>query len=956
MTIRLSRLAILCFAGVMASLQVAGSGSGESPALRLLEQNCLECHNSKTKKSGLDLSRLESALEGGTKGPALVPSHPESSLIYSMVEGGLMPLTGPRLGAEDLRIMHDWIKAGAEWETILGQDQEAKRTPASQWWAFTPLQTLKARVAPIQGIPENWNKSPIDRLVFERMAKHGLRPRAPAERRILMRRAYFDLIGLPPKPEEVQHFLNDTRDEAYAAMLDRLLASPQYGERWGRHWLDVARFGESDGYEQNHLRANAWPFRDYVIRSFNEDKPFNQMILEQLAGDQLAVGNPAVEVATGFLVAGPHDTVGNDNKEGQLQQRADDLNDMITATASGFLGLTIHCARCHDHKFDPILQTDYYQLRAIFEGVRHADRIWMAPSKRDRVLRKKSTLKSALAETKARLENLDEEAKPLIERARDEFFKDFRKPVHSRGTEETFEPVGLRFVRLKILATNKGRPPVIDEFEVWTAGPESSNVALSSAGTEIRASSVRKSETEPEIYNPELTIDGKFDRFWYSGEPGAGVLTLKLEQEARVTRVVWSRDRVGAYDPEILENIVTEYLLEGSLDGESWFTLGDSRGRIPLIEAERQSLLFAAFMPESKRTLREQLLNKRTQLQESLAAIKETRAYIGEFEQPEEPTRLFERGDPMKPAGVVSPASPSTLEHLLSGFKLDPSAPEGERRLELARWIADDGNALTVRVLANRVWHYHYGNGIVSTPSDFGAGGQGPTHPALLDYLAGRLQLLGWRLKPLHKEIMLTATYRQSSDADEAAEGVDAEARYLWRFPPRRLEAEAIRDSILAVSGQLDPTMEGLGFRLYKYTVDNVATYVPQEDYGPQTYRRGVYHQSARSVKGELLGEYDCPDSALPAPRRVETTSPLQALALLNNRFVLDQARAFAERVRRESQGENVENQVTRAFQLTLNRSPEAEELDRAVRLVQEHGLVMLCRALFNLNEFLYVM
>jgi hypothetical protein len=309
----------------------------------------------------------------------------------------------------------------------------------------------------------------------------------------------------------------------------------------------------------------------------------------------------------------------------------------------------------------------------------------------------------------------------------------------------------------------------------------------------------------------------------------------------------------------------------------------------------------------------------------------------------------------MKKGDVTPPASLSTLEKLLPRFDLDPTAPEGERRLALARWIIDDRNALTPRVLANRIWHHHFGRGLVSTPSDFGFNGERPTHPQLLDYLAHRLQLYGWRLKPFHKEILMSMTYRQSSEYSEQFAGIDSDARYLWRFPPRRLEAEAIRDSILAVSGKLNDRTGGPSFRLYKYTVDNVATYLPLREFDEQTYRRAVYHQAARSVSVGLLGEYDQPDCSAAAPKREVSTSPLQALTMLNNEFMLTQARFFAERLQREV-GESAEDQVRRAYLQAFGRLPEDEEQAASIDFVQKHGLLLFCRAIFNASEFIHVM
>ena len=369
----------------------------------------------------------------------------------------------------------------------------------------------------------------------------------------------------------------------------------------------------------------------------------------------------------------------------------------------------------------------------------------------------------------------------------------------------------------------------------------------------------------------------------------------------------------------------------------------------------KRLLLFAVFSDKEERHW-EELEERLRVARRSLGALDEpARAFLGRFEQPEEPSFVMVRGNPMDRGDTVSPRSPSVLGAMLDGFELAADAPEGERRLALARWIASDENALTARVIVNRIWMHHFGRPFVRTPSDFGINGGEPTHPDLLEWLAQRLiNEHGWRLKPLHREIVLSATYRQAGAFREDAAKVDRDADYLWRFPPRRLGAEEVRDAILAVSGALDRRMGGPGFQLYRYTVDNVATYYPIEEFGLDTYRRSVYHQHARSVKAELLGQFDCPDSALPAPKRVSTTTPLQALALLNNAFILDQARYLAERSAADAGGDR-DGRLKRIWRLAFSRPPEPEELAESRRFVSEQGWELFSRAIFNSNEFVYV-
>ncbi len=923
----------------------------ERAGTTILAQRCIKCHNSEKLSSGLDLTQRVSALRGGDSGAALVPGAAQESLLFEKVRDGEMPPKEP-LPARERQALRDWIAAGAPWSEILKPAVQPRAE--ADWWSLQPLQDP----APpsMEGVPEAWTRSPIDRFVFAHLREKGLEPSPPADRRTLIRRATYDLTGLPPTPEAVAAFVADSSPEAYSRLLDRLLSSPHYGERWGRHWLDVVRFGESHGYEQNHLRANAWPFRDYVIRSFNADKPFDQLVLEHLAGDQVGAGDPDVEVGTGFLVAGTYDTVDIDNIEGMLQQRANNLDDMLSTTIATFMGLTANCARCHDHKFDPILQRDYYRLQAVFAGVVHGEREVATPEKKAQRDAAAAEISAALEDVTGKIEALETEALKRAEGRRDELLSDLRPPVSSRGTEERFDPVRARFVRMEVHKTDRSSA-TIDEFEVWSSGDSPQNVALLSAGAQASARATRSSDGDTSFYSPTFAIDGEFGQAWISGERPQAQLTVALGSEHVINRVYWSRDRLGGFTGVFQGGVPVKYAIEVSLNGETWERVADSYDRVPPRENLVREVLLDRVLSDDERLQLADLRARREEVEKARAALpKIPRAYVGRFQQPTEPVHVLIRGNPMTKGDVVRPGSMSTLASVAPAFELDGEAPEGERRLALARWISQDANPLTPRVLANRVWHYHFGRGLVATPSDFGFNGAPPTHPKLLDWLARRLHVLGWRLKPLHKEIMLSMTYRQASDVRTDAAQVDRDALFLWRFPARRLAAEEVRDSMLAVAGTLDRSMGGPGFRLYRYTVDNVATYLPLTTVDESTFRRSVYHQHARSVKVDLLGEYDCPDSALAAPRREVTTSPLQALTLLNGDFVLRQAQAFAERVEREVGGSEPVQQVERAFVLAFGRPPMADELERSVEFVKAHGLFVFCRALLNANEFVYVM
>ena len=497
----------------------------------------------------------------------------------------------------------------------------------------------------------------------------------------------------------------------------------------------------------------------------------------------------------------------------------------------------------------------------------------------------------------------------------------------------------------------------MDELEVWTEGPSPKNVALDINGAKSSAETTRSPAGDSSVYSVHHINDGKFDKLWISDEQGKGRVTIELPKIEHISRIVWSRDRLGPTLGSRVFFVPTKYTFEVSLNGKHWKQVVTSSDRLPYSKGDRAELFLMSIFRTEEQDEWNSLKDRKVKLNKDLKALpKLPSAYIGHFKEPEEPTRLLKRGNPMNKGEVIASGSLSAFKSLLPEYRLDPRAPEGARRLMLAQWISDNRNSLTARVLANRLWHYHFGSGFVDTPSDFGFNGSPPTHPMLLDWLARRIHHHGWRLKPLHREIMLSATYQQASFNNQEFIRVDNESRLLWRFPPRRLEAEEIRDAILAVSGKLNLEMGGPGFRLYKYTVDNVASYYPLESSGKEVYRRGVYHQTARSVKDDLLGLYDCPDSTVPTPKRQTTTSPLQALSLLNSKFLINQAQFFAARLASEIGTTDISGQINRAYFLAFGRVPNSEEEAAGITLIRQHGLFIFCRVLLNANEFIYVM
>jgi mono/diheme cytochrome c family protein len=928
----------------------------------VLAGQCYECHSAQAKKlkRGLRLDTKAGWQQGGDSGmPAIVPGDVENSPLIRAVRHDdadlAMPPKQPKLSDAVIADLTAWVRMGAP-DPRAGVT-EPKRADKS-WWSLQPL----ARVEPPApaGLPRAWARSPIDRFVFDRLAARGLKPNPRAEPRVLIRRLAYDLTGLPPTPEEVSDFERAFRrdpDASVEALVDRLLASPRYGERWGRHWLDVVRFGESRGFERNEIIPNAWPFRDYVIRSLNEDKPFNEFIVEHLAGDVVGKGRPEIEVGVAFLTLGPYDDVGNQDPVAAANIRAATVDDMVAATGAAFLGLTINCARCHYHKFDPVPTEDYYRVKAAFDGVSHASRALSTAEERQRheaTVKPLRERRAVLAGDKAALE------KVILDRAKATAPAPgtLRPKASAHLTEEKFAPVPARFVRLTALAQSgnakSGVGARVDEFEVWAAGPEPRNVALAAAGA--RASGVTGHEARDfaGAYGIGLVNDGKFSERWFFGSPP--VLTIVLPRLETVERVTFSHDRLAMSDTPVdgLGPMLTEYEVHVSSDGTNWQQVADSSGRQPFDEAHARQRHLRRATDEERARMKE--LDRQIGATDGEIARVPAPApvWAGSFAQPGAVPVVFQGGDPMKPGDVVPPASLSVLDRVTPAYVQATNAPEAERRLALAKWIVRDDNPLTARVLANRVWQHHFGAGIVDTPSDFGFLGGRPTHPELLDWLARRLQFHGWRLKPLHREIVLSQAWQQSSNWREAGAKADQEARLLWRFPPRRLEAEEARDTMLAVAGKLDLRAGGPGFRLYEYKQDNVATYVPLDRHGPETWRRAVYHQNARASVVDVLSDFDLPDNAFPAPRRSNTTTPLQALTLLNHSFTLDMAAALTERTAREA-GPDHAGRIRRAYALALQRAPSAKELAAALKLAESHGLAAFCRALLNANELMRV-
>lgn len=896
----------------------------------LLEANCYSCHGTEKQKSGYRLDVRSLAFAGGdTYTTPIVPGDSASSPLIHLVAGlepeSVMPLEGEPLTPEQIGLFRAWIDQGAVWP----EDGRAAKDPLKTHWAFQPVRRPPVPVAtetPAEAV------HPIDAFITTRLAANQLTPSPEADRVTLIRRLYFVMLGLPPTPEEVAAFVAAPEPDAFARLVDRVLDDPRYGERWARHWLDVIRFAESNGFETNRERTSAWRFRDYVIDAFNRDLPYDRFIREQIAGDALGV-----DVATGFLVAGPVDIVGSPDPVLTAQQRADEIDDMIGTTSTAFLGLTLSCARCHSHKFDPISHREYHAMAALLSGVRHGERALPLPAEQQDKL-------AALDES---IQELERKLTRFIAQPEKTTFVDgrsLRPPVNARQNEEVIPPVEAKFIRFTILAASSGEPG-IDELEVW-AGDR--NVALASHGTKATASSTLPGH---EIHKLKHLNDGHYGnrRSWISNEPGRGWVQLELPQAERIERIVWGRDREGNFG----DRVAKQYRIEAGLTTNAWRLVASSEDREPFPGPQPKSAgpeyRFEDSPADEAEQGRRWLAELEAAREQRKELAKPPMIYAGMFREPK-PTHRFHRGDAMQPRELVAPGTLAVFNPLT----LATNTPEQSRRVELANWIASPENPLTARVMVNRIWQHHFGVGLVDTPNDFGLNGSRPTHPELLNWLAGEFVAEGWSIKHLQKLILTSATWRQSSAPRAGALEVDAGNRLLWRFAPRRLEAEGIRDSILAVSGQLDATSGGPGFFLHRVERENVYHYHPKEEFGPAESRRMVYAFKVRMEQDGIFGAFDCPDGSLVTPRRSISTTPLQALNLFNSRFVIDQAEHFAARLRNEA-GDAVAAQVRRAWQLAFNRDPDPREAREARAFVRTEGLPALCRALLNVNEFLFI-
>jgi len=964
----------------------------------LLRHRCASCHNPAKKRGGLDLTTRGRLLEGGDTGPAVKPGASGDSLLIQLVVGpdAKMPKQGSKLTADEAVVLRRWIDDGAPWPADVKVAAEKPAPAGEDWWSLRPLS--RPAVPAVKNAA--WVRTPIDAFLLAAMEEKGLHPSPAADKGTLLRRVTFDLIGLPPTPEEMDAFLKDQSPDAYEKVVDRLLASPRYGERWGRHWLDVAHYGDTHGYDKDKRRDHAWPYRDYVIRAFNQDKPYSRFIEEQLAGDVLYPDDPDGATATGFVVAGPWDFVGHvELREGTVDKektRVLDRDDMVINAVSTFDSLTVHCARCHDHKFDPIPQKDYYRLQAVFAGVERGDRPFankdlMArraelESRRKRIADERGALLKKVAEvTSPDLVRLDGE----LRKAREEMAAlppPAGAPSPSNGWHSGISPTPDvdKWVQVDL-----GRPVALDVVRLVPARPTDFPDAPG-FGFPVRFR-VEASD-DPTFAHAQTIADQTKEDF---ANPGDGPVVFRPAGiGARYVRVTATRlwKRTGDYVFALAEMEVdsggknvargaavtsldsieagrwsTRYLVDGYDSRTALPDLSDPK--TPALVRRRAALQEKIGQAEKDRkTAADALLDAATRdglvrtatdfaaVDHDLQELATGNLTFAVVPIPPRPIYVLHRGDVEQKRDIVTPGALSCVKELESDFNGLKENDEGGRRAALAAWVADGRNPLTWRSIVNRIWHYHFGRGIVDTPSDFGRNGSLPTHPELLDWLATEFRDGGGSFKKLHRLIVLSAAYRQSSADDPAAAKIDADDHYLWRMARTRLDAEEVRDAVLAVSGKLDLTMGGPGFELFRFKDDHSPVYdhtAVDKINDPANWRRTVYRFTVRSVPNPFLESLDCADPNVNTPVRNTTLTALQALALLNDPFMLKQAECFAGRLEKIS-GDPLK-QVDAAYRLAFGRAPTAEERDALMEYAKKHGLAKACRVLFNANEFVFI-
>ena len=980
-------LAVGTFALALMAHSAGTAGQAPPSKLQAILTKCATCHNPDQRAGGLDLTSREAALAHGR---ALVPRNVDASAIAQQVVHGAMPPGNP-LSESDREIVVQWIKSGAAYPTITRPSKPLN--PKS--WAFKPL-VLPA----VPSANRLVTKNPIDAFISSGLQAKGLKPAVEASRNTLIRRVTIDVTGLPPSPADVASFLADTKPGAYERLVDRLLASPQYGERYGRFWLDIARFGESHGYEYDNLRDNAWPYRDYVVRAFNDDVPYDRFLTEQLAGDATS---PAAPAATGFLVGGPMDEAGKaaPGLQVRLRAREEELEDMIGTVSQTCVALTVNCARCHDHKFDPIPQVDYYQMKAALTGVAPGER--PLPSTQPAPAADNTSTTERIKRTVQQLATLSASVTPSVPK-KPTVEPLLRWTFDGSPTDAATSIGGMLSGGARIEA---GRLTLPDAKSVYKSAPIAKMLTEKTLETwvtldrlEQRGGSAFTIQTRNGVTFDGIVFGERVPNRWMAGSDGfartqdvvasdeftADVLPVQLvvTYAANGDVTLYRNGKLigGPYRPSAapqgfasngwqavfgLRHDGSNTFLQGTIDEARLYDRAltaaevDATYQTPPAGSLAEPTFAGSSYSDQRRlvaiwkSLNEMLA---TRSRNQARTVSADRVYAATSTKAE-PTFLLARGDVNAPKQEVYAGAVSSVSTLPALFNIPANATDSERRKALAAWITDTRNPLTARVMVNRIWQWHFGTGIVSTPNDFGNTGEPPSNPKLLDWLAATFQSdnrygKAWSIKKMHRLILTSQTYRQASISNAAAKKVDADNRLLWRFSPRRVEAEVIRDAMLAVAGNLNTAMGGPSFRPFTVSSYGSKFYALVDRDTPEFNRRSIYRMTVHSARNPLLEALDCPDPSSKTPKRNVSTTPTQALEMMNDAFVLRQARILAERVRKSARTD-AKKQCSTAVGLTLCRKPSQNELSKAASFLKTNTLEMYCWALLNSGEFAYV-
>jgi mono/diheme cytochrome c family protein len=985
------RCVVACALGFLASTAVAAPDY-EKDIRPIFERSCYVCHGPREQKSGYRLDVREVAYKGGSTGKAAIVAHDaEASPLIKYVSGADPEMRMPpensgvsMLNADDIALLRAWIDAGPSWPDALAGSTGESGTH----WSLKPL---------VKPAPPGPDANAIDAFVNAALLARGIEPSPAADRRTMIRRLYYDLTGLPPTPEETDAFVADADPAAYEKLVDRLLASPRYGERWARHWLDTIHFADSHGYEHDVGRENAWRFRDYVIASFNNDTPWDRFVREQIAADVLYPDEPWLTPALGFLGAGTFDLSTYSTAIVTFDYL--DRDDLVTQTMASFVSTTANCARCHAHKFDPISQEDYYALQADFSGVLKGD---VAYDEDLKVARERRHWREMLAAADARNADvlLAAENGPImqawIERhgasapwtpIAAETYLSAEGAAHTRGADGRFVVSGPRPDKDTYSITASGalqtitaiRLDVLTDDTLPKKGPgrtDHGNFHLSEFEARVfepgstQARDVKFKRATADFNQADWTIehaiDGDVKTAWgidpEESKPHFAVfelsepLTLSAgSQLAIVLKQLHGRGHtIGAYKLSWTDAPV-ERAAAAPMEVDA---------ALAVKEAERTAEQRLAIAAHALRSAANEAIAKLPPSSYVYGAAKTVdivsgdKAMKGKSLPEPKVVHLMERGEFDKPRAVIEPGALSALTHLPARFALKNTNDESERRAALAEWIAHRDNVLTWRSVVNRTWHYHFGRGICDTPSDFGEMGGMPSHPELIDWLAVwfRDEAKG-SLKQLHRLIVTSETYRRSSEDRVDASELDGGNRLLWRWNRQRLDADAYRDFALAATGRLDLTMGGPGVQHFSQgkgpQLTPTLNYAEYDWNVPGAGRRSIYRFVWRGIADPFMEALDFPDLGLLSPTRAFSASSLQALALFNNNFVLQQSMAFAKRV--EGESPDLEGQIARAVRLVWLRAPSNSERAEFAVFAQANGLPALCRVLLNSNEFMFV-